>query len=204
MSKIYVVLIKAHTGLGTVARKIKKFEYTHVAVCLDTEFEDFISFSRRHHYLPADCGYMVEKRDFYAFGEHKNFKTKIFELDIPDENFQEVMDFINNCKKDSEMMFNAFSMIFWPVEIYKTHNCMTFTAKIIELSGVVKLKKDYYKMRLKDIDEVLSSYVYSEGYLDRSDSDGYEEYMRKYSVGTKVLRTVKLFLALFLRMFTKS
>lgn len=203
MSKIYVVLIKAHTGLGSVARKVKKFEYTHVAVCLDNKFTDFYSFSRKHHYLPADSGFMVEKRDYYAFGEHKDFKTKIFELEVPSENYEKITSFIEDCRSDSQMMFNAFSMIFWPVEIYKTHNCMTFTSKIIELSGVVCLKKDYYKMRLKDIDEVLGKHVYSEGYLDRIDSNMYPEYMRKYSLGTKILRTTGLFLTLLLRMFTK-
>ena len=88
MSKIYVVLIKAHTGLGSIARKIKKFEYTHVAVCFDNSFTDFYSFSRKHHFLPADSGFMIEKRDFYAFGEHKNFKTKIFEIEVPEEVLQ--------------------------------------------------------------------------------------------------------------------
>lgn len=204
MSKIYVVLIKAHTGLGSIARKIKKFEYTHVAVCFDNSFTDFYSFSRKHHFLPADSGFMIEKRDFYAFGEHKNFKTKIFEIEVPEDNYQSIKNFVEECQKDSQMMFNVFSMIFWPVEIYKSHNCMTFTAKILELSGVVQLKKDYYKMRLKDIDESLNEFVYSEGYLDRFDSDEYEEYMRYFSWGKRVLRIVKLFCLVILRMFTKK
>lgn len=203
MSKIYIVLIKAHTGLGSVARKLKNFEYTHVALCLNNEFTDFYSFSRRHHYLPADCGYTVEKRDFYAFGDYKQFKTKIFELDVPEDNYVKIINFMDECKNDSEMMFNAISMMFMPVEIYKTHNCMTFTAKILEISGMISMSKAYYKMRLRDIDKALDSFVYSEGLLDRESSIEYEEYMRKYSIWTKIALTTRLFVRLIGRMFTK-
>ena len=33
MRYIYIVLIKAHTGLGSVARKFTLYPYTHIAVC---------------------------------------------------------------------------------------------------------------------------------------------------------------------------
>lgn len=203
MNKIYVVLIKAHTGLGSIARKLKGFEYTHVAVCLDDKFQDFYTFSRRKHYLPADSGFMVEKRDYYAFGVHQNFKTRVFELVVPDENYSKILSFIEECRTDEEMLFNVISMVFMPCEIYKSHNCMTFTAKIIELSGLINLPKVYYKMRLKNIDSVLRPYVYSEGLMDRQPSAHYDEYMQKYNVVTKVVKTVKLFGRLVGRMFTK-
>ena len=47
MRYIYIVLIKAHTGLGSIARKFTHYPYTHIAVCLDKSLTDYISFSRR-------------------------------------------------------------------------------------------------------------------------------------------------------------
>ena len=73
---IYVVLVKALTGLGKLARLTKKYDYTHIAVCLDEKIDKFYTFSRRKHYLPFDCGFMVETLDCYAFGKHKNVKLK--------------------------------------------------------------------------------------------------------------------------------
>ena len=32
---IYIVLVKALTGLGRIARKITRYEYTHIAISLD-------------------------------------------------------------------------------------------------------------------------------------------------------------------------
>lgn len=202
MKKLYVVLIKAHTGLGSLARKFKGFEYTHVAICFDDSFTDFYTFSRRYHYLPSDCGFMVEKRDFYAFGEHQKFKTKVFELEIDEEHFEKIESFINECRNDSDMMFNAFSMIFWPVEICKSHNCMTFTAKILEISGIISLSLPYYKMRLKDIDRSLSDFVCYEGDMDRVASPEYDAYMCKFGVWTKLAGIIKLFGRLLGRMIT--
>ena len=65
---IYIVLVKAHTGLGKAARVLSGgYEYSHIAVCMDDSFEDFITFSRKRHYAPFDAGFMHETRDCYCF-----------------------------------------------------------------------------------------------------------------------------------------
>ena len=79
---IYIVLVKALTGLGRIARKITRYEYTHIAISLDENLEDFITFSRRKHYSPFDAGFMHEKRQYYAFGKNKNVKVKVFKIKI--------------------------------------------------------------------------------------------------------------------------
>ena len=39
---IYIVLVKALTGLGKFARLTGKYEYTHIAVCLDEKFDKIV------------------------------------------------------------------------------------------------------------------------------------------------------------------
>ena len=60
MKWVYIVLIKAHTGLGAVARHITGYPYTHIAVSLDRSMTDFVSFSRRFHNFPFDAGFTHE------------------------------------------------------------------------------------------------------------------------------------------------
>jgi len=184
MKNIYIVLIKAHTGLGSAARKITRYEYTHTAVSLNGTLTDFVSFSRRRHYMPFDAGFMHEKRDFYAFGKHTFFKAKVFRLNITDENFSRVMKFIRSCESDTELIFNLISMatmpVFHGIQIYKAYNCMSFTARILQLSGV-KLGKPFYKYSIKDIDELLSDKCIFEGKVPRIPSSEYEKYMKKCS-----------------------
>lgn len=183
MNHIYIVLIKAHTGLGKLAKKITGYDYTHIAVCLDRSFTDFVTYSRRRHYLPLDAGFMHEYRDYYAYGRYERVRIKAFEIPVSDNHYYDVTAFIRQCENDKEQIFNLFSMITMPIahgfEIYKAHNCMSFTAKVIKLSCAVKMEKPYYKYSIKDMDTLLSDYKFFEGFLKRKNSQNYAKYMQK-------------------------
>lgn len=178
---VYVVLIKAMTGLGVFARKIFKYPYTHIAVCLDEDLEDFITFSRRKHFAPFDAGFMHEKREHYAFGKHKSFQAKVFKLPVSEENFEKIKAYILSIENDDEYIFNIFSMItmglFHGVRIYKALNCMSFTAKIIELSEVTKLDRQYYKYNIKEMDALLRDNLWKEEEFNKNKDD--EMYMSR-------------------------
>lgn len=180
---IYVVLVKALTGLGMFARLTSKYDYTHIAVCLDENFDKFYTFSRRKHYAPFDCGYMIETLDCYAFGKHKDVKLKIFKVPVSKEKKENIEKYIENVSKDSEYIFNFFSMltmsIFHGFKIYKAHNCMSFVSKIIEISDTVNMSKEYYKYNIKEIDEILTGYLYKEDFFEKKkiETKGYMDYV---------------------------
>ena len=100
---IYVVLVKAMTGLGKFARLIGKYDYTHIAVCLDENFDKFYTFSRRKHYAPFDCGFMVETLDCYGFGKHNDVKLKIFKVPVLEEDKNKIEGYIDNISKDQNL-----------------------------------------------------------------------------------------------------
>ena len=208
MKYIYIVLIKAHTGLGSIARRITGYEYTHTAVCLNDRFDDFISYSRRRHYLPFDAGFTHEKRDFYAFGKHKSFKAKIFRIPVDEVHEEKVMDFVSECENDDRQLFNLFSMMTMPVihgfRIYKTHNCMSFVMRIAELSGAALPERGYWRYSIKEIDEKLSEYFYSEREIGRTYSDEYTEYMKKPTFTEYTVCSIKLISELLKRMIIKG
>ncbi len=164
---IYIVLVKALTTLGKFARTFSNYEYTHIAVCLDNKLDDFITFSRHKHYSPFDSGFMHETLDCYAFGKNNKVKLKIFKL--PVDNKKEIEDYINKIENDKEYMFNIYSMATMPLlhgfRIYKSLNCMSFVSKIIELSNTVSLSKKYYKYSIKELDTLLTNYLYKEEYF---------------------------------------
>ena len=108
---IYVVLVKALTGLGKFARLIGKYEYTHIAVCLDEKLDKFYTFSRKKHYSPFECGYMIETLDCYAFGKHKKVKLKVFKIPVSPKNKEEIEKYIKNISNDSKYIFNFFTMV---------------------------------------------------------------------------------------------
>lgn len=189
---VYIVLIKALTGLGKVGRKITKYEYTHIALCRDEKLDDFITFSRKKHYSPFDSGYMHETRDCYIFGNNEKVKVKVFKLPVKNENLDKINTYIRTIEEDSEYIFNLYSMLTMPIihgfRIFKAHNCMSFIGKIISLSEVVSMDKGYYKYTIKEMDELLSEYFYFEDYISKCKEEN-KNYMDKISV----TKNIKLF-----------
>ena len=189
---VYVVLVKALTGLGKFSRKINKYEYTHIAVSLKQEMEDFVTFSRRSHYTPFNAGFMHEKVEHYAFGNHEKVKVKIFK--VPATNIEKIKDYIQKIEGDPEYIFNIYSMITMPFlhgfRIYKAHNCMSFVGKIVELTGTMKMEKKYYKYNIQEMDHLLTPYFFKETELKKSRND--EEYMKNAGFLANLKSFVKL------------
>lgn len=172
---IYIVLVKALTGLGKLVRSFGGYEYTHIAVCMDEKLEDFITFSRKKHYAPFDSGFMHETMDCYAFGDNSEVKLKVFRVPVSDSAKGEIAEYIRQTQEDEEYVFNILSMVTMPLLhgflIYKAHNCMSFTARIIEMTGSVKMERPYYKYSIKAMDELLTDYLYNEGYYRKTKTE---------------------------------
>ena len=113
---IYIVLVKAHTGLGKVSRVLSGgYEYSHIAVCRDDRFEDFITFSRRRHYAPFDAGFMHETRSCYCFGVHDRIKLKIFRLPVDLRARRKIDHFLKQVERQQDRyLFNLYSMVTMP------------------------------------------------------------------------------------------
>lgn len=192
---IYVVFVKAHTGLGKIARKLSGYEYTHIAVCLDKPLKEFITFSRRKHSAPFDCGFMRETLDCYAYGNHRGVKLKVVALPVSQKNRAQIEEYISLIENDDAYVFNFFSMLTMSflhgLPIYKAHNCMSFVAKLIELSGAVKLEKKYYKYNISEMEDLLSGFTSREGIACKKKIETVN-YMEHVSI----LRNICLFIKL--------
>ena len=203
---IYIVLVKSLTGLGKFARKFSKYEYTHRAVCINDNIDDFITFSRKKHYTPFNSGFMHETLDCYAYGKNENVKLKIFKIPVTSKNMKEIEKYIEIIANDKDYIFNLYSMatmsIFHGFRIYKAHNCMSFVSKVLELSKSVPMTKKYYKYSIKDIDMLLSNYKYKEEYFYKTKIQN-KHYMDKASFISNVGMFFKLNGKLLHRIFSK-
>ena len=203
---IYIVLVKAMTGLGKFARKFSKYEYTHIAVCLNDKLDDFITFSRKKHFAPFDSGFMHETMDCYAYGNNQKIKLKIFKVPVNKDNKENIIKYISKIENDKDYTFNLYSMatmsLFHGFRIYKTHNCMSFTSKIIELSNAVSMAKKYYKYNIKELDKLLSDYKYKEDYFYKTKIEK-KNYMDKVSFVSNIYMFFKLNRKLLYRIISK-
>ncbi len=178
---IYIVLVKAHTGLGKVSRVLSGgYEYSHIAVCKDDRFEDFITFSRRRHYAPFDAGFMHETRGCYCFGTHDRVKLKVFRLPIDLRAKREVYHFLRHVERQQDKyLFNLYSMVTMPV-----------------LHGFIRA-----------LDTLLAPYLYTERYFsDRSywcTSDRGAQMPPGYMDRVSLRENIRLFLRLNKRLLSR-
>ena len=185
---IYIVLVKAHTGLGKVSRVLSGgYEYSHIAVCRDDRFEDFVTFSRRRHYAPFDAGFMHETRSCYCFGVHDRIKLKIFRLPVDLRARRKIDHFLKQVERQQDRyLFNLYSMVTMPFlhgfVIDHAHHCMSFVGKVVELSGAVCLTRPYYRYDIRDLDLLLAPYVYTERYFSGRNSRTTPGYMDKVTL----------------------
>ena len=160
---IYVVLVRAYTGIAFIARRVMGYEYSHIAVCFQKPLQDFVTFSRRHHYTPWNCGFMHETMESYVFGRHENVKLKVFTVPVSDENLSRIHEFVDEIERDGKYKFNILSMVTMPVihgiKMKHAHNCMSFVGKILELSGAVQMDRPYYRYSIQEMDELLTKEV---------------------------------------------
>ena len=206
MKDIYIVLIKAHTGLGGAARWLTGYPYTHIAVSLDGSLRDFISFSRRYHYFPFEAGFTHEYRDYYAFGKHKDYSVKVFRLPVEAAAYSDILSFIDDREKGN-YLFNLYSMATMPVlggfRIANAENCMSFTAQIIGLSRCVKLTKPYWRYSIKDMDELLTNLQYFQGKICKRPQDNHSEYMQALCIKRYLTGMIGLLVPLTKRLIMK-
>lgn len=103
------------------------------------------------------------------------------------------------------MRFNLFSMATMPIiggfRIPHTENCMSFTAKCIELSGKVKMKRPYWQYIIKEIDELLSDYRFFEGRILRGEIPD-NNYMTAFEPFRYFSGMIKLFSVLIYRIIS--
>lgn len=202
---IYVVFVKAMTGLGKLIRKINPYEYTHIAVSMDEDLTDFVAFSRKLHHSPFLAGFMHERREHYAFGENEFAEIKVYKVPVSKENKENILAFISQIENDSEYIFNLFSMISMPIfhgiRIYKAHDCMSFVGKVLELSGAVKLQKMFYKMNIPEMEFLLQGFECKKVELKKIKED--ENYMQKVSLWRNAKACIRLNCTLLYRLIMK-
>lgn len=202
---IYVVLIKAKTGLGKFCRVFNQYEYTHIAVSLDRTMDDFVTFSRKFHYAPFCAGFMHEKREHYAFGSHKATKVKVYRLPVSEENYKKICTYVKRIESDEAYVFNFYGMLTMPflhgLRIYKAHNCMSFVGKIIELSEAVEMEKPFYRYNIPETDRLLQAFPSRVFALKKKKNDSF--YMQKIGFTENIKFCIRLNVQLVYRIIFK-
>lgn len=111
MKKIYIVLTHTGTILSQIIKKYTKDEFSHVSISLDIELKEMYSFGRLNPYNAFWGGFIHEYIDKGTFKRFYNTKTKIYSLEITEEQYENLRNNIKQIQLNKEdYTFNTLGL----------------------------------------------------------------------------------------------
>lgn len=133
MKKIYIVLTYTGTVLAKVVKLYTKKEYSHVSISLDKELNNMYSFGRLNPYNPFWGGFVQESPKYGTFKRFKNTKSKIYSLDIDEEQYEVIKDLINRINTDKKnYKFNVMGLVAVMLNIHLKRDKCFYCAEFVK------------------------------------------------------------------------
>ena len=141
MKKIYIVLTYTGTILSRIIKGYTRDEFSHVSISLDEELTQMYSFGRLNAYNPFIGGFVHEQIDKGTFKRFKNTKSKVYSLEIMDEQYDIIKTTINEFETSKkEYKFNILGLFAAGFNIRikrkKYLYCAEFVKYVLEISEV--------------------------------------------------------------------
>ena len=142
MKKIYIVLTHTGTILSRLIRQYTKDEFSHCSISLDIDLMKMYSFGRLNPYNAFYGGFVHEGINIGTFKRFYNTRTKIYSLEVTDEQYikiqQKIMYIEKNKSKYNFNYLGLFAAAFNKKLAYKNaFYCSEFVKYVLESSGVV-------------------------------------------------------------------
>ena len=155
MKKIYIVLTYTGTILSRIIKGYTRDEFSHVSISLDEELTQMYSFGRLNAYNPFIGGFVHEQIDKGTFKRFKNTKSKVYSLEITDEQYDIIKTTINDFeanKKEYKFNISGLFAAGFNIRIKRKRSlyCAEFVKHILEIAEVKKdlpeiIKPEHFK-----------------------------------------------------------
>ena len=163
MKKVYIVLTHTKTILSRLIKEFTKCEFSHVSISLDIDLNKMYSFGRLNAYNPFFAGFVHEYINKGTFKRFYKTKTKVYSLNVTDEEYAKIEKTINQIKAEKEKYkFNIIGVVAAGVhkKIGNDHSfyCAEFVKYVLENAGIKtnlpEIVKPEHFESLEDINEI--------------------------------------------------
>ena len=163
MKKVYIVLTHTKTILSRLIKEFTKCEFSHVSISLDVDLNKMYSFGRLNAYNPFFAGFVHEYINKGTFKRFYKTKTKVYSLNVTDEEYVKIENTINQIKAEKEKYkFNIIGLVAAGVhkKIGNDHSfyCAEFVKYVLENAGIKtnlpEIVKPEHFESLEDINEI--------------------------------------------------
>lgn len=184
MKKIYIVSTYTGTVLAHLIRTITRKPYSHISISLDDSLEKMYAFGRINPKNPLIAGFVEEGIDKGLYKIKKNTICRVYSLEVDEEKYEKLKTNINHVKLIKSLYsYDLISLIAIPLGINRYpefgYVCSTFTADMLNKSGINILNKPYYTVQPNDFYNLNGLTLEYEGLLK-----DYNKFRTAYSIDT--------------------
>ncbi len=181
MKEIYIVLTHTGTVLSKIVRAYTKKQFSHVSIALDKDLQQMYSFGRLKPSNPFFAGLVHEYIHKGTFKRFYNTTTKIYSLEVTDEQYDKIKEVIDKMYEQKEKYkFNILGLfaVAFNIKVRRENTlyCAEFVKYLFDASKIDNDLPDIIKPvdfeSVKGIKEV------------------YKGLLRNYKVTEKILTTI--------------
>ena len=155
MKKVYLLLTRSSTVISGVIHALTGDAYTHIAISLDPQLRSFYSFGRFYPQFPLPAGFVRETLDGGYYGRHSAMPCAMYALDVCEEVYGALSAQLEQmCREADSYRYNLLGLILCRMDFAHERGrhffCSQFVARMLELSGALRLPKSASLMRPMD------------------------------------------------------
>lgn len=157
--------------MSHVIKFFTKETYNHVSLGFDKSLEkELYSFGRYYARNPFWGGFIEENIRSGLYRLKPNTKACVYEIDVDDEAYKKLNEFINQVKKEKhKYRFNVLGMfsvaLSMPLRRRYKRYCAEFVSEILDTAGVHKIIRPYSLVRPNDFHDIKGASRIFEGLL---------------------------------------
>lgn len=199
--KLYIMISKTDTGVGSIIRKVTGYPYNHVSMTLDSTFRNWVSFARFHQNTPLYGGFLREPAErFLAKGQ--TIDIRIFALDLTPQRYAELQDlFAEAGTPDSGYIYNYLELLTLSVginfPIHNAYSCLGFANTV--------MGTDF--RTIQELDRQMAPHLCYDGTLNAlapDTGDRSDRYFTRLSLSENLACSAKTLGTMFRRIVTKD
>ena len=168
MKKIYLILSHSGTIPSKLVKFYTNFKYSHISIALDKDLDFMYSFGRKKYNNPFNGGFIIENKRNLFYKKYKNTKCIILELEINENQYNKLINVLNNYKENKNLYkYDFLGCIFSIIKINFKRKyysvCSEFVGRLLENSNIYYFNKNNIKP--KDFMSIPNTNVLYEGLL---------------------------------------
>lgn len=159
MKKIYIIQMNTKTLPSMIISLFTRYKYSHVAISFSRDCDVTYSFGRKKLYSILNGGFVVESKYGNFFNRFNNTKCRIYELEVSDKQYNDLVDIINCMKKNRDVYkYDYIGIILRylriPVSFKNRYVCSYFVAELLEKVNIYNFNKKTIFVSPRDFEDI--------------------------------------------------